>query len=178
MLLVDSHRRQVEVNGSYLRLLGRQRAEVIGRPIYRFVRHGPIATPAQWDAMLREGRFTGEAEMLRADGSTVAVQWAGTVEIVTGHRLVLFVALSTSGWGGGLRRPAAGGTAGRRPLSPREREVVRHVSMGSTGPEIAQELGITHETVRTHVRNAMDKLGARSRAQLVAKALAEGHVLR
>src|SRR5947209_5652312 len=118
MLLVDSHRRQVEVNGSYLRLLGRQRAEVIGRPIYRFVRHGPIATPARWDAMLRQGRFTGDAEMLRADGSTVAVQWAGTVEIVTGHRLVLFVALSTSGWGDRSRRPAAGGTA-RRPLSPR-----------------------------------------------------------
>lgn len=64
-----------------------------------------------------------------------------------------------------------------RLLSPREREVVHLVSLGAAGPEIAEELGISHETVRTHVRNAMDKLGARSRAQLVAKALAEGHLV-
>jgi len=40
---------------------------------------------------------------------------------------------------------------------------------------IAEELGIAHETVRTHVRNAQDKVGARSRAQLVAIALGNGH---
>ena len=49
-------------------------------------------------------------------------------------------------------------------LTPREREIVQLVALGGTGPEIADELGIAPETVRTHVRNAMDKLGARSRA--------------
>jgi DNA-binding CsgD family transcriptional regulator len=61
-------------------------------------------------------------------------------------------------------------------LSAREREVVRLVAAGATGPEIADELRIAHDTVRTHARNAMAKVGARSRAHLVAKALAEGHV--
>ena len=56
-------------------------------------------------------------------------------------------------------------------------EIVWLVSLGGTGPEIADELGISHDTVRTHVRNAMDKLDARSRAHLVAKALGEGAVL-
>jgi DNA-binding NarL/FixJ family response regulator len=46
-----------------------------------------------------------------------------------------------------------------------------------TGPEIADELDICRDTVRTHVRNAMTKLGARSRAHLVAKALGDGLVL-
>ena len=59
-----------------------------------------------------------------------------------------------------------------RTLSAREREVVRLVAHGHTGPEIADELGIAHDTVRSHVRNAMDKLGARSRAHLVAKTMA------
>jgi DNA-binding NarL/FixJ family response regulator len=60
------------------------------------------------------------------------------------------------------------------PLSEREREIVRLVALGSSGPEIADELRITHNTVRTHVRNAMTKSGARSRAHLVAKALGDG----
>src|SRR5436190_13431937 len=49
---------------------------------------------------------------------------------------------------------------------------------GSTGREIAEELQISHNTVRTHAFNAMTKLHARSRAQLVAKALAGGHAMR
>ena len=106
----------------------------------------------------------------------VAVQWAACAEVVTGRRLVLFVALTTSRWGRHFRRPDSPEPEPRA-LTPREREIVRLVAAGSTGPEIADELGIAHETVRTHVRNAMDKLGARSRAHLVAKAIGEGHVL-
>jgi DNA-binding CsgD family transcriptional regulator len=76
-------------------------------------------------------------------------------------------------WGARFRREIATAPAGGSPLSQREREVVQHVALGDTGPEIASELGISHETVRTHVRNAMTKLGARSRAHLVAKTLTE-----
>jgi DNA-binding CsgD family transcriptional regulator len=87
--------------------------------------------------------------------------------------LVLFVALSTSRWGARFRRDvSAEGQSGR--LSRREREIVELIALGHSGPEIAHELHIAHETVRTHVRNAMVRLGARSRAHLVAKALAEG----
>ena len=45
--------------------------------------------------------------------------------------------------------------------------------MGLTSAEIADELHVSHNTVRTHVRNAMGKLEARSRAHLVAKSMAE-----
>jgi DNA-binding CsgD family transcriptional regulator len=113
---------------------------------------------------------------VRADGATVRVQWGATTELVTGRRLVLVVALSISGRGRGLR-PARASEAGGAPLSDREREIVRLVALGSTGPEIADELQISHNTVRTHLGNSMKKLGAHSRAQLVAKALGEGHAL-
>jgi DNA-binding NarL/FixJ family response regulator len=117
-------------------------------------------------------RFTGEATLQHADGSGVAVQWGVTTEMVAERRLVLFVALSTSRWGARFRRPAdADGPS--RALSGRESEIVRLVADGATGPEIADELQIAHDTVRTHVRNAMNKQGARSRAHLVAKALGE-----
>jgi DNA-binding CsgD family transcriptional regulator len=114
--------------------------------------------------------------MIRADGTTVRVQWGATTEVVTGRRLVLVVALSVSGRGRGLRLAgqfeARGGA-----LSDREREIVRLVALGATGPEIAEELQISHNIVRTHLRNSMQRVGARSRAHLVAKALGEAHVL-
>ena len=62
-------------------------------------------------------------------------------------------------------------------MSARELEIVRLIARGESGPEIAAELHIAHDTVRTHVRNAMKKVGARSRAHLVAKVLGNGDVL-
>jgi DNA-binding CsgD family transcriptional regulator len=176
MALVDARRRLVDANAGYVRLLGYQRELIVGRPIYRFVADGPLASPAQWKAALASGRFTGEAELLCASGDRVAVQWAATSEIVTGRYLTLFVALSTSRWESHFRR-AASPAARPGTLSNREREVLRLVALGSTGPEIAAELHLAHDTVRTHVRSAMAKLGARSRAHLVAKALGDGHAL-
>jgi DNA-binding CsgD family transcriptional regulator len=176
MLLLDADRRIVDANGAYLRLLHCRRDDITGLPIYRFVVGGPQASPAEWDAALAEGRFSGEAKLKSGDGSTVAVQWAATTEVVTGRQLVLVVALSTSRWGPRFRRELG---SDREPemLSRREREIVRLVAAGNTGPEIADELRIAHDTVRTHARNAMAKVGARSRAHLVAKALGEGLVL-
>jgi PAS domain S-box-containing protein len=176
MVLVDARRRQVDANGAYLKLLGYTRGAVIGTPVYEFVAHGPLASPEEWDAAMASGRFTGEAELVCANGGRVSVQWGASVEVVTGRRLVLFVALSTSRWGQRFRRPLPTDPEPRT-LTRREREIVRLVAHGSSGPEIAGELHIAHDTVRTHVRNAMTKLGARSRAHLVAKALGGGLTL-
>jgi PAS domain S-box-containing protein len=175
MVLLDEHRLHLEVNGAYLKLLGYPRDQLVGRPVWEFVAGGPELTERQWRATIATGEFTGESALVRADGTTVTVQYAGHTEVVTGERRVLFVALSTSRWGRHSRRPADG--AAPQALSPREREVVRLVAAGDTGPEIAEQLHIAHDTVRTHVRNAMAKVGARSRAHLVAKALGEGHAL-
>jgi PAS domain S-box-containing protein len=176
MVLVDSGRRLVDVNGAFLKLLGYRREEMIGRPLFKFVAGGPQFTPAEWRERLATHRYTGEGRLLAADNATIAVQYAATTEVVTGRQLVLVVTLSSSRWGGRFRRVTGSGD-GPKVLSAREREVVRLVALGSSGPEIADELRITHDTVRTHVRNAMEKAGARSRAQLVAKALGEGLAL-
>jgi PAS domain S-box-containing protein len=177
MVLVDDRRRLVDVNGAYIMLLGYERRAIIGRPIYRHIAGGPLLSPSVWERALKSGRFSGEGQLLCADGGRADVQWAATSEIVTGRRLTLVVALSTSRWGSNFRRiiPPLG-EPGK--LSTRERQIVALVALGNTGPEIADQLQIAHHTVRTHVRNAMVKTGSRSRAHLVAKSLGEGLVLR
>ncbi len=172
MMLVDEQRRVVDVNAACLRLVGDGRDALVGHPLWELIVGGPLATESEWREHLATRKFTGEATLRHADSSGVAVQWGATTETVTGRRLVLFVVLSTSRWGARFRRvPDADGPP--RALSTREREIVRLVALGATGREIADELQITHDTVRTHVRNAMTKQGARSRAQLVAKALGD-----
>jgi DNA-binding CsgD family transcriptional regulator len=65
----------------------------------------------------------------------------------------------------------ARGRAGR--LSPREREVLSLLAEGRTIREIADDLVISPLTVRAHVRNAKDRLHARTTAHAVAIALDE-----
>lgn len=55
--------------------------------------------------------------------------------------------------------------AGDVQLTRRELEVLRHVSVGRTNREIAQELFISQRTVDMHVRNLLGKLDCRSRVE-------------
>jgi PAS domain S-box-containing protein len=70
----------------------------------------------------------------------------------------------------------SGQKAGQGVLSPREHQVVELLASGSTGEQVAEQLGISPATVRVHVRNATGKLGANTRTQAVAIAVARGEV--
>jgi DNA-binding CsgD family transcriptional regulator len=48
--------------------------------------------------------------------------------------------------------------------------VLRLVALGHTSPEIAQQLGLSVQTVNTHIRNIYRKLQVKSRAQAVSMA--------
>ncbi|WP_086558606.1 response regulator [Streptomyces africanus] len=70
--------------------------------------------------------------------------------------------------------PAVGGLSG---LSERERQVLALVARGLNNPEIADALGLSPLTAKTHVSRIMGKLGARDRAQLVILAYESGLVI-
>jgi DNA-binding NarL/FixJ family response regulator len=52
-------------------------------------------------------------------------------------------------------------------LTRREYEILRRVSMGETNPEIADQLGLSRNTVKTYVQTALYKLGVRNRIEAV-----------
>lgn len=62
------------------------------------------------------------------------------------------------------------GAVGCGPLTAREREVLSGVSRGLGNRAIAKELGITEATVKRHMKNIFDKLGAVSRVDALNKA--------
>ncbi|MFI6932983.1 response regulator [Streptomyces sp. NPDC050287] len=62
-------------------------------------------------------------------------------------------------------------------LSEREREVLALVARGLNNTEIAEALGLSPLTAKTHVSRIMGKLGARDRAQLVVVAYESGTVI-
>ncbi len=61
-------------------------------------------------------------------------------------------------------------------LTAREREVCTLLAAGLSGEEIAERLFLSAETVRTHIRNAMQRLGVKTRPQLIAQAITTGQI--
>lgn len=59
-------------------------------------------------------------------------------------------------------------------LTQREQEILLLVAQGYTNPEIAAELGLSVDTVHTHVCNILNKLGLANRAAAAAYAALQG----
>lgn len=172
MILVDDDRRCVEVNDAFVQLLGYKRSELIGHRYHEFAVKQPLSDQA-WLDLVRGTDFYATRELRRADGQHVRVELAGHRETVTGRGLILIVVLRrVRGSRGGDGHVDTTDSS----LTDRELEIVEMIAFGLTGPEIATELHLSHATVRTHVRNAMKKLGAYSRAHLVAKVYGDGVV--
>ncbi|WP_281883603.1 response regulator transcription factor [Paenibacillus sp. YYML68] len=59
-------------------------------------------------------------------------------------------------------------------LSEREKEIVSHVALGYSNKEIAEQLVISIKTVESHKANVMEKLGLKTRPELVKYAMKKG----
>ena len=73
-------------------------------------------------------------------------------------------------------RLAVGAVTATRVLTAREREVLGLLAEGLTGAQVAERLVLTTETIRSHVKSAMARLGASTRTHAVALALRRGEL--
>ncbi len=74
---------------------------------------------------------------------------------------------------GALRRPGRAAEGSRGKLTRRQREILQLLADGGSTTVAARDLGLSEETVKTHTKNMLARLGARNRTHAVAIALRE-----
>jgi DNA-binding NarL/FixJ family response regulator len=66
-------------------------------------------------------------------------------------------------------------------LTPREKEVLAHVSQGGRNKTIAHQMSLSEHTVKLHLHNAITKIGARNRTEAatwyLSRQIGGGHEL-
>lgn len=75
---------------------------------------------------------------------------------------------------GALTGPRPNTSEVEAPLTKRESEVLRHLSLGQTNKEIAEALDISYETVKEHVQHVLKKIGVTDRTQAAVWAVRKG----
>ena len=157
MLVADDDAVYRDVNAAACRVLGRERGDVIGMRMGVFT---PDARrqelDAVWRTFLRERTMTLVRPLRLRDGIERNLPLLFAADLAGPGRHVI-----------SLLEPALQAS----PLSQRQQEVVGLLVDGLSGAEIARRLWLSPETVRTHIRNAMERTGAHTRPQLVAVAL-------
>jgi DNA-binding NarL/FixJ family response regulator len=133
-----------------------------------------VLTTFDEDEQIDEAIRAGAAGYLLKDIAPDELRRA--VHVVAGGEALLAPAITRRV----MQRLAAGGR-GTNPalvaeLTEREREVLRHIGLGQSNDELAEQLFISPATARTYVSRLLDKLGARDRSQLVVLAYESGLV--
>lgn len=174
MVIADNDRRLLEVNAA-ARLASRMSLRELRRLTIDDLtayQHLPALDEA-WDEMLTRGTVSDRYSVTFSDGSTFWVYCAAIANALPGRHLIVFVPADWPGNELEELQPAGQPTTGTS-LSSRQIEVLRLVAMGASATSIADELSISEATVRTHVKNILERLGAKNRAHAVALAICRG----
>jgi DNA-binding NarL/FixJ family response regulator len=100
----------------------------------------------------------------------IAVLVAAIQRVLNGDTAVV------EGWSRPPRRPGAVRRSPHQVLTARESEIMRLLAAGASNQRIADQLGISRNTVRAHVHNLLNKLQVHSRAKAVALAVQQEEI--
>lgn len=182
MLIADDQRRWVTGNVAACELLGIPGEEIPWRTMDDFTAPGERKRlEEQWGAFLASGGAEGWYQLYVPNRGPVPVEFSATANVLPARHLSVFIppdeaaAQSKRALDAPWAAVAVEGN-GRLQLSEREREVMTLVASGLQSSEIAERLFLSPETVKSHVHNALGKLGAHTRAHAVAIALVTGQI--
>jgi DNA-binding CsgD family transcriptional regulator len=127
-----------------------------------------------WRDLRRSGAIAGSLEMLAPDGARIRIDYSGQANMLPGRHLFAWM---PSHWPHDeLATTLEHQPTGTSRLSPRERQVLALLAGGATIERIAGLLSMSPSTVKTHLRNALRRLGARHRVHALALALQRGEL--
>jgi DNA-binding CsgD family transcriptional regulator len=185
MLIADDQRRWVTGNAAACDLLGVAWEEIPWRTMDEFTSPGERKRlEDQWGPFLASGGAEGWYQLYVPDRGPMPVEFSATANVLPARHLSVFIppdetsaeqtknALALDATWAPVR--VAG--AGRVQLTEREREIMTLVASGLQSGDIAGHLFLSPETVKSHVHNALAKLGAHTRAHAVAIALVTGQI--
>jgi PAS domain S-box-containing protein len=183
MLIADDQRRWVTGNLAACDLLGIAREEIPWRTMDDFTPPKERKTlEERWAAFLSAGGAEGWYQLYVPDRGSVPVEFSATANVLPARHLSVFIpAGAADEQARNLTRERAWAPVvkegdARPQLTDREREVMMLVASGLQSGDIAELLFLSPETVKSHVQNALEKLGAHTRAHAVAIALVTGQI--
>lgn len=172
--VVDDQRRFVAVNEPAMATLGHTRGFLMGRDSLDLIAaDARERAEEQWVKLRETGEASGATTVVRSNGARVDIEFAARRATVDGRSVTVYVVTEVRH--SGATDPPSDFDPAK--LTQREREVVTLIALGEDTAGIANELTISPATARTHVRNAMERLGVHTRAQLVAVTLAAGVIV-
>ena len=179
MLLADDQRRWVTANAAACELLAIGPEEVPWRAMDDFTPPSELRRlEEQWAAFLASGAAEGWYDLYVPDRGAVPVEFSAVANVLPSRHLALFLppeaaetVESAAAW-----TPVVVERSARPQLTKREREIMTLVAAGLQTAAIAARLVVTPETVKSHVQNAMGKLGSHTRAHAVAVSLVTGQI--
>ncbi len=122
--------------------------------------------------LISRGRAVGVLEIFHRSALEPDGEWLAFLDAIAGFTAV---AIDSNSMSESLRRTApAGAPAGVPKLSQLERQILGQVVEGTTNAAIARELHLSQSTVKFHVRQILQKVGAGNRTELARLATREG----
>ena len=183
MLIADDQRRWVTGNAGACELLGIPPEEIPWRTMDEFTPPDERSRLDQlWDAFLATGAAEGWYQLYVPERGSLPVEFSATANVLPARHLSVFIPPEEPSTGKGVIPREAAWTpvvvdeTGSPELTEREREIMTLVASGLQTGDVAERLFLSPETVKSHVHNAMGKLGAHTRAHAVAIALVKGQI--
>ncbi len=167
-LVADDQRRVISVNTAALQLFAIGSEDIVGHRIDELVPEpGRSHVPSLWWALDTGGSLAGRLPVRAGDGRPLVVEFVSVTD--PERRRYEVRMLPAAGPDDERRRSRE-----RRALSGRELEVLALAARGGTGAQIAAQLHLSESTVESHVRRAVQALGAQNRVHAVALAIGRG----